>query len=35
VKEHIDKRGLSDRVDWNKIGGIVIEKSGIAEDITL
>ena len=35
VKKHIEKRSLSDRVDWNKIGAIVSEKAGIAEDITL
>jgi L,D-transpeptidase ErfK/SrfK len=35
VKQHIEKRSLSDKVDWNKIGAIVDEKSGIAEDITL
>jgi L,D-transpeptidase ErfK/SrfK len=35
VKKHIDKRGLSDKVDWNKINSIVDEKSGSAEDVTL
>jgi len=35
VKKHLEKRGLSDQVDWNKINSIVNEKSGIAEDITL
>lgn len=35
VKKHIDKRGLSDQVDWNKINSIVDEKSGSAEDVTL
>ena len=35
VKKHIEKRGLSDKVDWNKINSIVNEKSGIAEDVTL
>jgi L,D-transpeptidase ErfK/SrfK len=35
VKKNIEKRCLSDKVDWNKIGAIVNEKSGIAEDITL
>ena len=35
VKKHLEKRGLSDKVDWNKINSIVNEKSGIAEDVTL
>ena len=35
VMKHIEKCCLSDKVDWNKIGAIVNEKSGIAEDITL
>jgi len=35
VKKHIEKRNLSDKVDWDKIDTIVHEKSGIAEDVTL
>jgi L,D-transpeptidase ErfK/SrfK len=35
VKKHIEKRNLSDKVDWDKIDAIVNEKSGIAEDVTL
>jgi len=35
VKKNIEKRSLTDKVDWNKISVIVNEKSGIAEDITL
>jgi L,D-transpeptidase ErfK/SrfK len=35
VKTHIEKRNLSDKVDWDKIDTIVHEKSGIAEDVTL
>jgi L,D-transpeptidase ErfK/SrfK len=34
VKKNIEKRSLTDKVDWNKISVIVNEKSGIAEDIT-
>jgi hypothetical protein len=35
VKKHIEKRNLSDKVDWDKIDTIVNEKTGIAEDVTL
>jgi L,D-transpeptidase ErfK/SrfK len=35
VKTRIEKRGVSDKVNWQKINSIVNEKSGIAEDITL
>jgi len=35
VKKHIEKRNLSDKIDWDKTDIIVNEKSGIAEDITL
>jgi L,D-transpeptidase ErfK/SrfK len=35
VKKNIEKRSLTDKVDWNKISVIVNEKLGIAEDVTL
>jgi L,D-transpeptidase ErfK/SrfK len=35
VKKRIEKRNLSDKVDWKKINMVVNQQSGIAEDITL
>ncbi|MEW6163335.1 MAG: L,D-transpeptidase family protein [Nitrospirota bacterium] len=34
TKALIEKRGVSDKVDWQKVDSIIKEKSGIAEDIT-
>lgn len=31
----IEERGVSNKVDWKKVDGIIKEKSGIAEDVTL
>jgi L,D-transpeptidase ErfK/SrfK len=30
----IEKRGLSDKVDWAKVGNVIRQKTGIAEDVT-
>jgi len=35
AKHLIEERGVSDRVDWNRIERVVKEKSGIVEDVTL
>ncbi len=35
VKKYLKKRGLADKVNWQKIDTIVSQQSGIAEDITL
>lgn len=35
AKRLIEEKGLSDKVDWQKVDVILKEKSGIAEDITL
>jgi L,D-transpeptidase ErfK/SrfK len=34
AREQIEKRGLSDKVDWTKVEGVVKTKSGIAEDVS-
>ncbi len=35
TKKLIEQKGISDKVDWQKIEVVLKEKSGIAEDITL
>jgi len=35
VRGQIENRGLSDKVDWTKVEGVVKAKSGIAEDVSL
>ncbi len=35
AKRLIDKKGVADKIDWQKVDAIIKEKSGIAEDITL
>jgi L,D-transpeptidase ErfK/SrfK len=35
AKSLIEERGVSNKVDWKKVDGIIKEKSGIAEDVTL
>ncbi len=34
AREQIETRGLSDRVDWEKVAAVVKRKSGKAEDVT-
>jgi len=34
ARGQIEKRGLSDKVDWTKVEGVVKAKSGIAEDVS-
>lgn len=35
AKQLIEKRNLSDRVDWEKVNSVIKQMEGIAEDITL
>ena len=35
VISEIERKGISERVDWKKVERVLTEKSGIAEDITL
>jgi len=35
ARGQIEKRGLSEKVDWTKVENVLKAKSGIAEDVSL
>ena len=35
VRGMIEKAGIADKINWQKVDMVIKEKSGIAEDITL
>ena len=34
ARTEIEKRGLSDKVDWAKVENVIKQKTGVAEDVT-
>ena len=34
VRTTMEKRGLTDKVDWAKVEKVIRQKTGIAEDVT-